>query len=61
MSDYHFRHELLLYGWRPNGTHLWSGGRSQDSVFEVDRPQVSDLHPTTKPIELIARMIANSS
>jgi DNA modification methylase len=61
MSDYHFRHELLLYGWLPNGTHLWTGGRAQDSVFEVDRPQVSDLHPTTKPIELIARMIANSS
>ena len=61
MSDYHFRHELILYGWLPNGTHLWNGGRSQDSVFEVDRPQVSDLHPTTKPIELIARMIANSS
>jgi len=61
MSDYPFRHELTLYGWLPNGAHLWTGGRSQDSVFEVDRPQVSDLHPTTKPIELIALMLANSS
>ena len=55
MSDYHFRHELILYGWLP-GAHLWSGNRSQDSVFEVDRPQVSASHPTSKPIELIARM-----
>ncbi len=61
MSDYHFRHELILYGWLDDGPHLWNGDRSQDSVFEVDRPQISDLHPTTKPIELIARMIANSS
>ena len=61
MSDYHFRHELILYGWLPNGTHLWTGGRSQDSVFEVDRPHISALHPTTKPIELIARMLSNSS
>ena len=61
MSDYHFRHELVLYGWLPNGAHFWNGDRSHDSVFEVDRPQTSDLHPTTKPVELIARMIANSS
>jgi DNA modification methylase len=61
MSDYHFRHELVLYGWLNNGPHLWNGDRSQDSVFEVDRPHVSDSHPTTKPIELIARMVANST
>lgn len=61
MSDYHFRHELVLYAWLRNGAHFWNGGRSQDSVFEVDRPRVSDLHPTSKPIELLARMISNSS
>jgi len=61
MSDYHFRHELILYGWLQNGAHLWNGDRSQDSVFDVDKPHASDLHPTTKPVELIARMMANSS
>jgi DNA modification methylase len=61
MSDYHFRHELILYGWLKNGSHLWNSDRSQDSVFEVDRPYMNDLHPTAKPIELIARMIVNSS
>jgi DNA modification methylase len=61
LSDYHPRHEMILYGWLGNGAHYWGGGRSQDSVFEVDRPRVSDLHPTTKPVELVARMIANSS
>jgi DNA modification methylase len=61
MSDYHHRHEPILYGWLENGAHYWCGDRSQDSVFEVDKPHVSDLHPTTKPVELIAHMIANSS
>jgi DNA modification methylase len=60
MSDYHYRHEAVLYGWL-DGTHYWTGDRSQDSIFEVDRPYVSDLHATTKPVELVERMITNSS
>ena len=60
-SDYHFRHEPILYGWLENGPHYWGGDRSQDSVFQINKPHVSDLHPTTKPVELIARMVVNSS
>ena len=60
-SDYHYRHEPILYGWLDNGPHYFIDDRTQDSVFEVDRPMVSDLHPTTKPIALIAKMVANSS
>jgi DNA modification methylase len=60
-SDYHYRHEPILYGWREDGPHYFTEDRTQDSVFEINRPLVSELHPTTKPIELIARMVANSS
>jgi len=60
-SDYHFRHEPILYGWIENGPHYFTEDRTQDSVFEVDKPHVSDTHPTQKPVELISRMIANSS
>ena len=60
-ADYHYRHEPILYGWLADGPHYFVDDRKQDSVFEVNRPQVSELHPTTKPVELIARMIANSS
>ena len=60
-SDYHYRHEPILYGWLENGRHYFSNDRSQDSVFEINRPMVSEFHPTTKPVELIARMIASSS
>ena len=60
-ADYHYRHELILYGWREDGAHRWAGGRNQNSVFEIDRPTNSDQHPTTKPVELVARMIYNST
>jgi DNA modification methylase len=60
-SDYHYRHELVLYGWLENGRHYFTDDRTQDSVFDFPRPIVSDLHPTTKPVELAARMIVNSS
>jgi DNA modification methylase len=61
MSDYHYRHESVLYGWLENGPHYFLADRTQDSVFEIDKPHVSDLHPTCKPVELIARMVANRS
>jgi len=60
-SDYHYRHEPILYGWLENGPHYFTDDRTQDSVFEIDRPLVSDLHPTCKPLALIGKMIANSS
>lgn len=56
--DYAPQHELILYGWR--GTHTFR--RSKDkSVFFYPRPSRSKLHPTTKPIGLIRRLILNSS
>jgi hypothetical protein len=61
MSDYHFLHEPVLYGWIENGPHYFTDDRTQDSVFEVDKPHSSDLLSTMKPVELVARMIINSS
>lgn len=58
-SDYHGRHEQLLYGWAPGGPHTPPPDRSQDSVWEVPRPRKNDLHPTMKPVELIERAITN--
>lgn len=60
-SDYQPRHELVLYGWLPNGAHFFNGGRSQDTVFEVTRPRRSEEHPAIKPVGLIAPLIANST
>ncbi len=59
--DYHYRHEPILYGWRDGAAHGFSGGRDQDTVWEIPRPRRSETHPTMKPVELVARAIANSS
>lgn len=59
--DYHYKHEPILYGWKPGAGHYWAGGNSEMSVWEVDRPQTSDQHPTTKPVALYERAIENSS
>jgi len=59
--DYHYRHELILYGWIENGAHYFAEDHTQHSVFEIDKPRSSAEHPTMKPIELPAGMIANST
>lgn len=69
-SDYHYRHEDILYGYLPGegrpgrGDHTgarWYGDHAQDTVMEIPRPRRSADHPTTKPVELIARCLANSA
>jgi DNA modification methylase len=66
-ADYHYRHEPILYGYRPGpgrwgrGHQGWYGGNEANSVLEVPRPAASRAHPTAKPVELIARCLANSS
>ena len=101
-SDYQWRHEPILYGWKPGAPHKWFGGRANTSVFETpgeklrvmpdgtvqvdigdqtivirgeglalealegsvlrfDKPNRSAEHPTMKPVELIGRMLENSS
>jgi DNA modification methylase len=66
-SDYHYRHEQLLYGYKPGPGRLGRGGRgwhgtdAETSVFEVERPRASREHPTMKPPELIEAALRNSS
>lgn len=33
-SDYQWRHEAILYGWKPGAAHPWYGGRKQTTVRE---------------------------
>lgn len=57
--DYAYIHEPIVYAWKDGG-HKFYGG-FQTSVIECARPQKSGLHPTTKPVELIERLLENSS
>ena len=33
-QDYHWRHEPILYGWKPGASHKWYGDRSKDTVID---------------------------
>lgn len=94
LSDYQWRHEPVLYGWKEGAAHYFIKDRTQDTVIlddEVDfgsmkkaelvqyckdmaqryadqttviyekKPLSNSLHPTMKPVELIAKFIKNSS
>jgi len=72
-QDYNGKHENIIYGWFNH--HKWYGSNSSVTVFEdeilsdkikttvikCDTPIKSGLHPTMKPILLIAELITNSS
>ena len=60
-QDYQWKHEPCLYGWKDGASHLWASDRKQTTVIDCDKPKKSDLHPTMKPIKLIAQLIENSS
>jgi DNA modification methylase len=66
-SDHHYKHEPVLYGYLPGegrrgrGSAGWYGGDVQTSVFAVPRPKASPDHPTSKPVALVAAMLANST
>jgi len=60
-SDYQRQYEPILYGWKEGTSHFWCGARDQGDVWFIKKPHVNDLHPTTKPVELVERAICNSS
>lgn len=60
-QDYQWKHEPILYGWKPGAAHYFVNDRKQTTVWDIDRPSRSTEHPTMKPVELIARAINNSS
>lgn len=58
--DYDYQHEPIMYTWGEK--HVFYGrGEIHSSIWPFDRPTHNDLHPTMKPISLIAEAILNSS
>lgn len=101
-ADYQWKHEPVLYGWKPGAAHKWYGGRKRTTIIEWgesgpvrrledgrwaitvgdttlvvdgnatieehpgtiithDKPQRSELHPTTKPVGLWETFMRPSS
>ena len=59
-TDYNYKHEPILYGWK-NRHKFYGNGEYTKSVWDIDKPLSSKLHPTMKPVELVSNAIKNSS
>lgn len=60
-QDYHWQHEPILYGWRGGAAHYFIDDRTQTTLWQIDRPNRNDAHPTMKPLALLEKAITNSS
>jgi hypothetical protein len=41
-QDYHWKHEPILYGWKPTAAHNWYTDRTHTTVWNFDRPTRSE-------------------
>jgi DNA modification methylase len=60
-SDYQWQHEPVLYGFLQNGKHPWYSDRKQTTIWNFAKPKRNENHPTSKPLDLLAYPIGNSS
>ena len=60
-SDYQWQHEPVLYGFLKNGKHSWYSDRKQTTIWNFDKPKRNKNHPTSKPLDLLAYPIGNST
>lgn len=58
---YKFQHEPIFYCHHAGKSDRWFGDKTQSTLWQVNKPGASRLHPTMKPVELIERALENSS
>ncbi len=58
--DYDYRHEPILYTWTKSHKN-YRAGDFRTTVWEIDKPLKCDLHPTMKPVALVANCIKDGS
>ena len=60
-QDYQWQHEPCLYGWKLGAAHYWNSNRKQTTIWRFDKPRANRIHPTMKPVALMAYPICNST
>jgi len=58
--DYDYQHEPIFYTWTKSH-HNFRKGRCRTTVWDFDKPRKCDLHPTMKPVELVANAILDGT
>jgi site-specific DNA-methyltransferase (adenine-specific) len=59
--DYHWQQEPCFYGYTPGRRRKWRGPAGETTVLDYDKPSRSEQHPTMKPVEMLERLLRNSS
>ncbi|HAT1464554.1 TPA: DNA modification methylase [Corynebacterium striatum] len=60
-SPYQWQHEPVLYGWKQGAKHKWFADRKQTTIWNFAKPRKNSDHPTSKPLDLLAYPIRNST
>lgn len=60
-SPYQWQHEPGLYGWKQGAKHKWFADRKQTTIWNFAKPRKNSDHPTSKPLDLLAYPIRNST
>lgn len=58
--DYDYQHEPIFYTWTKSH-HNFRAGENRTTIWEYDKPRKCDLHPTMKPVALVANAIMDGS
>ena len=60
-GDYQQMHEPVMYAFKDTAKHKWYSDRKQTTIWNFDKPKKNTDHPTSKPLDLLAYPIKNSS
>lgn len=58
--DYDYQHEPIFYTWTKSH-HNFRKGEFRTTIWEYDKPRKCDLHPTMKPVALVANAIMDGT
>lgn len=58
--DYDYQHEPIFYTWTKSH-HNYRGGENRTTIWQYDKPRKCDVHPTMKPVELVANAILDGT
>lgn len=58
--DYDYQHEPIFYTWTKSH-HNYRAGKFRSTIWTYDKPRKCDLHPTMKPVALVANCMKDTT
>lgn len=58
--DYDYQHEPIFYTWTKSHKN-YRNGEFRTTIWQYDKPRKCDLHPTMKPVGLVANCMMDAS